>query len=612
MLNNSFDYEKLLRKYKVIKRLLMLNRPNCIEKKVAVLGGSTTADVIKMLELFLLRNGIYVEDMYENDYGTFWEEAVYGNCDLEEYAPDVVYIHTSIRNIMRFPTPGDSEKSVNLLLEAEYKRFVQVWESLREKYNCVVIQNNFEYPFYRVMGNAEASFVSGKINFITRLNLKFYEYAQKNKGFYINDINYLSANYGLEKWSEPRYWHMYKYALASGAIPYLAQSVANIIKSIYGKNKKAFALDLDNTLWGGVVGDDGADKIEIGDKTPQGQAFAEFQSYLKEHKQIGVLLNVISKNDEENALAGLAHSVLKAEDFTLIKANWETKSQNLANIAEEISLLPESFVFVDDNPAEREIIRQQFIGEELELSTEVAIPEIDPNQPENYINLIDKNGYFEVTSLEADDVNRVEMYRKNAERFKTQSEFADYNDYLKSLEMTSEIHQFRTMHMTRITQLTNKSNQFNLTTKRYTFEEIEKIAYDENYLTLYGTLTDKFGANGVVSVVIGEIKQETNSKELHIILWLMSCRVLKRNMEFAMMDEVFNKCKQLGIKKVVGYYYQSPKNSMVKDFYKEMGFTQISENVLENGINTVWERDVQGYVPKQNVIKVDNTKKKST
>jgi FkbH-like protein len=356
------------------------------------------------------------------------------------------------------------------------------------------------------------------------------------------------------------------------------------------------------------VGDDGADKIEIGQETSNGQVFAEFQSYLKEHKQIGVLLNVISKNDEENALAGLNRpdSVLKPEDFISIKANWEPKSQNLANISEEISLLPESFVFVDDNPAEREIIRQQFATQN---STGVAIPDI--NKPENYINFIDKNGYFEVTSLEADDVNRVEMYKKNAERFKTQSEFADYGDYLKSLEMTSEIHPFRTMYITRITQLTNKSNQFNLTTKRYTLEDIEKIAYDENHLTLYGTLTDKFGANGVVSVVIGEIKTEHKLDELHIILWLMSCRVLKRNMEFAMMDEVFNKCKQLGIKKVVGYYYQSPKNSMVKDFYQQMGFTKISESTSENGINTVWERDVEGYLPQQSVIQVDNTKKKS-
>lgn len=433
--------------------------------------------------------------------------------------------------------------------------------------------------------------MGGRVNFVTRLNLKFAEYAQTHRGFYINDINWLSADYGLEMWSDPFYWHMYKYALALPAIPRLAQSVANIIKSIYGKNKKAFALDLDNTLWGGIVGDDGAENLEMGQETSIGQTYAEFQAYVKAHKQLGVILNIVSKNETENALAGLNRpdSLLSPDDFITIKANWEPKSENLQAIAHELSLLPESFVFVDDNPAERAIINQ--------VLPDVPTPEII--KPEHYIKVIDRAGFFEVTTLTNDDIARVDQYKDNAARSRLQTQFADYGEYLRSLEMTAEIRSFVPMYMSRIAQLTNKSNQFNLTTKRYTQEEIEATANDDSYITLYGKLVDKFGDNGVVSVVIGRIDGEI----LHIDLWIMSCRILKRNMEFAMMDEIVNQCKRCGVKRIMGYYYPTAKNKMVKDFFASQSF--IKESADEHG-NTVWRFEInEDYRTTQNAILVN-------
>ena len=588
LLQYPFDNQILLRKRKSIKKELF-TVPGLMEKRIAILGGSTTHDIKDMLELFLLDQGI-CPVFFESEYARYWQDAMFGNHELEELRPDIIFIHTSNRNITAFPELDHTAAEVDALLDQTLAHFSAMWDKLRENYHCPIIQNNFEYPFYRLLGNRDASDFHGKTNFITRLNLKFYEYAQTHEQFYINDINYLSADYGLEKWSDPFYWHMYKYALCMDAIPRLAFSVSNIIKSLFGKNKKAFALDLDNTLWGGVVGDDGVENLALGPETSMGQVYTEFQQYLKAHKKLGILLNVVSKNDHENAIAGLHHpdSVLTPEDLVVIKANWEPKSLNLVQMAEELTLLPESFVFVDDNPAERAIVRQQVQG--------VAVPELE--QVEHYINVIDRSGFFEVTNFSGDDLKRNEMYKENIARAQMQQSFANYEDYLLSLDMKATIRPFESLYMSRIAQLTNKSNQFNLTTRRYTQEEIERTAADPNYITLYGKLEDRFGDNGVVSVVIGEI----NGEQLDIILWLMSCRVLKRDMEFAMMDTLAEKARKMGIKKLVGYYYPTAKNSMVKNFYDLQGFTKVTET--EDG-STIWELHLsQGYTNKNNVIQI--------
>lgn len=592
-LNYPFDAEWILKKKKSIKKQLLNNdNSTFIDKKIAILGGSTTNDIKNIMELFLLNYGIKPL-FYESEYNQYYEDAMFPNAELEEFAPDIIYIHTSNRNITVYPIVSDSKEEVEKILKATYQKFEGMWERISEVYSCPIIQNNFELPFYRLLGNMDASDFHGKVNFISRLNIMFYEYAQTHNNFFIHDINYESASYGLEKWADPFYWHMYKYSMCVPAIPYTAFNVANIIKSIYGKNKKAMSLDMDNTLWGGIIGDDGADNIEIGQETSLGQTYSEFQSYIKEHKQLGILLTVNSKNDSEVACTGLRRpdSILKEEDFVAIKANWNPKEQNLVDVATELQLLPESFVFVDDNPAEREIVRQGLNG--------VAVPEM--TTPEHYIQTIDKSGFFEVTNLSADDLKRNEMYKANAERKRIESNYQNYSEYLQSLDMKGTIKDFEPMYMARISQLTNKSNQFNLTTKRYSQSEIEEVAYDKKHITLYGKLEDKFGDNGVVSVVIGDVREN----ELHIDLWIMSCRVLKRDMEYAMMDELVEKCKKQNISKIYGYYYPTAKNGMVKEFYQLQGFSKISED--KDG-NTKWEYVIEAdYEYKNKVIHVNET-----
>lgn len=611
-LTYPYDGELILKKSKKLKKALLESRTDFLEKRIAVLGGSTTHDIIRILELFLLEQGIRPV-FYESEYAQYWQDAMFDNPLLSDFAPELIFIHTSNRNVTDYPSPGDTKERVDELFEGQYAHFQVMWDKLADTWHCPIIQNNFEYPYYRLLGNQEAVYIQGRISFLNRLNEAFYQYAREHENFYIHDINYLSAAYGLDRWSDPLYWHMYKYACCMQAIPDFAHNLSHIIKSIFGKNKKALALDLDNTLWGGIVGDDGPENLEIGQETPMGQVYAEFQAYLKAQKDIGVMLTVNSKNEEENALAGLNHpeGVLKPEDFILIKANWEPKSQNIAEIAQELTILPDSLVFVDDNPAEREIVQMQVPG--------VAVPAI--GTPEQYVRILDHSGFFEVTKLSEDDRKRNEMYRANVERKKQQAQFGDYREYLLSLEMKGTIRPFEPLYMARIAQLTNKSNQFNLTTRRYTQGEIETFAADAGYITRYGKLEDRFGDNGVVSVVIGRrggmedaaayrqgggavqsLGASADGSVLHIELWLMSCRVLKRDMEYAMMDSVVEACQACGIGTIMGYYYPTAKNAMVKDFYKAMGFEKTEETDTDV---TIWRYVIPAdYTPKNTVIAV--------
>lgn len=591
ILDYPYDAEQIIKKKKSLrKQLLAREGISYIDKNIAILGGSTTNMLTNVLELFLLHYGIRPH-FYESEYNMYYEDGMFANPRLESFRPDLVYIHTSYRNIVEYPEMSDLKEDVDRKLQSTYGKFKGLWEHIAQAYHCPIIQNNFELPFYRVMGNREASDYRGSINFVNRLNGLFYDYMDSHENIFVHDIAFEQADHGIRQWSDPYYWHMYKYACCVPAIPDSAYNVANIIKSIFGKNKKVLNLDLDNTLWGGIIGDDGADNIEIGQETSLGQVYAEFQAYVRRQKDIGVLLTVNSKNDETTALEGFRRpdSVLHREDFVAFRANWEPKSRNLAQTARELNLGTDSFVFVDDTPAEREIIRQGFGG------TGIA----DLDTPEHYILALDRAGYFELTHFSSDDLQRSEMYRANAARDMAQAQFGDYGEYLRSLGMEGEIRPFSPAYMSRISQLTNKSNQFNLTTRRYTQAQIEDAASDPMKITLYGKLADKFGDNGVVSVVIGTRKGD----ELHIDLWLMSCRVLKRDMEYAMMDELVSKCMAAGIRRMVGYYYPTRKNGMVSGFYADQGFSKVSE---DNEGNTVWEYIItETYQKKNGVIRVN-------
>lgn len=588
LLDYPFDAALLLRKRRTIRKELMERSYNK-ELKVAVLGGSTTNELVNFIELFLLKQG-FLPSFYQSEYNKYYEDAVFGNEELTAFAPDIIYIHTTCVNISQFPPFHANAEEVDRIFENELFKFQSIWNSLK-KYNCPIIQNNFDLPINRSLGNLDSYDIHGKTYFLNRLNLALAKEAQENNSLYINDINYLSASIGLEKWFDKNVWFTAKYAVSFEAMPLLANNIINVVSAILGKTKKCLVLDLDNTCWGGVIGDDGLNGIRLGNESASGEAYMAFQNYAKELKQRGVLLAVSSKNEHDIAKEGFTHSdsVLTFDDFTSFKANWDPKSINIESIAREINIGLDSLVFIDDNAVERSIVESQL--------PVVSVPDVG-NNVLNFIDYIEKNGYFEISSLSTDDINRNKFYSDNQERDKELSTFENYQDFLKSLAMEAEIQPFSDVYIERITQLINKTNQFNLTTKRYTVPEIEYIAKNENYITLYGKLTDKFGDNGLIAIVIGEIQGD----KCFIDTWLMSCRVLKRDMEFAMLEMLVKECANRNIREIFGVYKRTPKNNMVANLYAEFGFELLD---ADNDEITNWVLAVQDYNKKDITIKIN-------
>ncbi len=576
----------VLQKKRALKKAL-LEKPGLLEKKVAIVGGSTVGEVKNILELFLLEAGIK-PSFYEGGYGLFYENVVFDDGSLAAFAPDILYIHTSNRNLQHWPEPGDTPAQAAEKEETEFGRFAAVWQAA-QAFGCPVVQNNFELPTWRNFGNMDAWDARGRTGYVRRLNQRMAAYAAAHPSLYIHDLEYLSSSFGLDAWCDSATWYAYKYCCAVACIPTLCHSLAQLMKSLFGIGKKAVAVDLDNTLWGGVIGEAGPEGVELGDESPAGMAFADFQHYLKTLAGRGVLLNVASKNEEAAALSGFARqdSPLKREDFLCFEANWGPKTESIARMAAALNILPESFVFVDDNPAERELVRRELPG--------VAVPEL--SEVESYIRSIDRAGYFEVTALSEDDQKRGEMYRQNAQRAGEMQSFGNYEDYLKSLSMTAEISPVNPERLERVTQLVNKTNQFNLTTRRYTAAEMEQCMNSSACISLAGRLVDRFGDNGITSVILASVQGDT----AEIDLWVMSCRVFKRHFEYAMFDALVRAAQEKGVKTLTASWLQTPKNGLVRDFYETLGFAVTEEGETQRRFSYTIP---VAYTPKNQVIQI--------
>ena len=380
-LQHPLDVKNIIQKRDQIRKDILNSHSHFLEKKIAILGGSTTSELINFLDIFLLSCGIKAS-FYESEYGKYVEEAIFDSKGLKKFNPDVIYIHTTLKNIDKFPSFSSSESETQTLINEEVKKYTAIWESL-DKLNAIIVQNNFELPAYRTLGNLDAIDYRGRVNFINQLNVLLHQEIANYKSVFLNDIHYLSSAVGLGSWHDNRLWTTYKYATSFHGLVFLAQNLKKIISAAFGLNKKNLVLDLDNTLWGGVIGDDGLQKIKIGEDGSVGEAFKNFQLELKRLKDSGVLLSIASKNEIENASLGLSHpdGVLKSDDFVSIKANWEPKDQNIQQMSKDINLGLDSFVFIDDNPAERALVDEN-------LST-VSVPGVG-NDPNKYFEFIDK------------------------------------------------------------------------------------------------------------------------------------------------------------------------------------------------------------------------------
>jgi FkbH-like protein len=580
--------EEILMKRKGLRRKLSA-RDHLKPIRIAVLGGSTTNELVDLWELWLLESG-FAPVFYQSEYGRFYVEAVHDPEKLVAFQPDIVYVHTSYKNLQGFAPLQATEPELDEQVKRELGRFEEIWNSITEKIGCHIIQNNFEFPPYQILGNLDATQAGGHTRFITQLNLEFAKAAAANAKLAIQDICSISARIGLDRWFDWERYFSYKVLTTAEGSQAMAVSLNAMVRGMYGKTRKVLVLDLDNTLWGGVIGDDGVDKIAIGRETPVAEAYTAFQEYCLSLRNRGILLAVCSKNNEDVAKSGFEHpdSVLKLEHISCFKANWSPKHENIALIAKELNLGADSFVFVDDNPAERAIVEAQVDG--------IAVPNVGKDVAQ-YAGIIEAGRYFEQTSFSKEDIDRAALYQENAIRASFESKFADYGEYLDSLEMSAEIEPFNRLYIERITQLTNKTNQFNLTTRRYTLAEMEAVLTDPHSIGLYGKLSDRFGDNGLISIVLGR----RDGDVLDIELWLMSCRVLKRDMEIAMLDALVERAVAAGVKTLRASYIPTKKNGMVADHYPKLGFT--TEAVSEDG-SAVYSLDIVGYRPRNTHIKV--------
>ena len=588
-LDYPFDVPSILRKRKAILSELLQSRRELVDIRIAILGGSTTSEIRNLLELFLLRDG-WRPQFLESEYGKYFEDAVVDPSAVRAFRPQIVFIHTTQLNLRHAPALFAAADEVDACFAAEMQRFESIWSSLQRHLDCIIIQNNFDMPPLRSLGGLDSTELYGRTNFLLRLNLEFARVARANRHLLINDIHHLSCRLGLDYWYNPEQWFGYKMAVSHSASVHLTHGVTRLIGAALGRTRKCLVLDLDNTLWGGVIGDDGLQGIRIGKETPQGEAYTAFQTYCRELSQRGVLLAACSKNDAETARQGFAHpdSILALDSIASFRANWDPKPDNIRRIREDLNIGLDSLVFVDDNPSERAFVRAQL--------PEVAVPDVGEEVARFPVHL-DREGYFEAVHLNRDDAQRTTFYSENAKRADHEAQFTSYAEFLDSLSMEAEIASFSPVYLDRICQLTNKTNQFNLTTRRYTLPEMEAMARSDEFVTLYGRLKDKFGDNGLVSVIAARLA----GQEMHVELWLMSCRVLKRDMELAMLDALVARAAARGATRIVGYYYRTAKNAMVAEHYGALGFERISAQ--SDGSQSVWQLTVAGYSPRNKHIR---------
>lgn len=556
--------------------------------KIAVLGNFTTQQLAALLDLYLCAESVKAE-FYQADYGTLRQEILDPDSGLHKFKPDFVLIATTWRDLQYRPEFSDDSGAVKQKVEREVADWAKLWHLAQQRLGCQVIQNNFDAPPWRTLANLECRHPAGFGRYIGRVNDSLQDAAPPFVT--IHDIDHLAACWGRWEWGDERYFHQAKLPCSPEHLVDYAHSLASLVLAQLGLGKKCLVLDLDNTLWGGVIGDEGLGGIRLGQGDPESEAYIAFQRYLKALRQRGVILAVCSKNTDSIAREVFEkhpEMVLRLDDISCFMANWDDKATNLARIAKELNIGLNSLVFVDDNPAERSIVRQ--------LRPEVAVPEM-PEDPANYVRALDRHRYFQAIALSAEDLKRTDFYRADAARQTLESSADDLNSFLVSLELVAQCGPIVPATLERSVQLINRSNQFNLTTKRYSNADVLAVMEDPNWITFTVSLQDRFGDNGLISVLLARIEGNV----LVIDTWLMSCRVLKRNVEQFLLNKVVATARARGLSRIAGDYIPTQKNGLVRDLYATLGFTPKSSD--ETG-TTHWQLDVDSnWQPLQNFIR---------
>lgn len=581
------DYRRLERAGRLLRKLPREQLEAQRRIRIGLLGGFTTQLLRPLLEVVCFRDGIMAE-IYEAEYGVFRQEVLDPTSALHHFRPDVVILATSWRDAHLPPVHPDPDQAVQSLVDG----LAGLWRICNQTLGAHVIQHAFDAPSADSLGHLGHALPGGRQRVLLRANLALHEAA--GPGVSILDFPGVAALAGTAAWSDPGLWYLAKQHPGVDALPLLVDEYTVHLRALYGLSRKVLVLDLDNTLWGGVIGEDGLDGIALGGHSPEGEAHADLQRYALELRERGIVLAVCSKNNDADAREPFEkhpEMLLQLDHIAVFRANWQDKVTNLRDIAATLGVGTDSLVFVDDNPTERAWVRREM--------PEVAVPEIG-DDPSRYVEILQRARFFEALSLSDEDRTRAEAYAANARRAELEAGVTDLGEFLASLDMAAQVRPFEEANLPRITQLVNKSNQFNLTTRRYTQEQIRTFAEDPACITRCFRLRDRFGDNGLIGVMIGRLHPER--RELEIDTWLMSCRVLGRRMEELMCGELMRAAQEAGVARILGRYIPTRKNALVQDLYPKMGFQQVGDGDSQGTTEgeTLWEYDLREQPPLRN------------
>lgn len=543
--------------------------------RLGYIGNGTTDFIQAALVATAPRYGIALECVAAG-YDQAIQDALNPSSTIYSSAPDAVLIALDWRGLPIRSMPG---KTSNDPVEAAVGHIGTICNGIRANSKATCIVQNVAAPVERVFGSFDRSLAGTWRNLADRVNAALAGMTQAS-GDVMLDVGGLAETVGLANWHSAPEWNLAKLPFAQAFVPLYADYVCRTIAAMRGRSRRCLIVDLDNTLWGGVIGDDGLSGIRVAQGDANGEAYLDFQRYILGLRQAGIVLAVSSKNEDETArLPFRQHPemLLREEHFAVFQANWQDKPTNIEAIAKELSLSLESLVFVDDNPFERELVRKTL--------PQVAVPEM-PADAALFTQTLSAAGYFEAVRFSSEDSNRAAYYEGNAKRASLQKQVSDLESYLASLEMEIWFQPFDATGRERITQLINKSNQFNLTTRRYSEAEVAEMEASDAYFTMQVRLKDTFGDNGMISVVICHA---ISDQEWEIDTWLMSCRVLGRRVENMVLREVLKHAADRSVARLKGTYVPTERNKLVERHYPQLGFTLQEER--RDG-TTVWHLDV--------------------
>ena len=542
--------------------------------RLAVLSNATIDLIVPALVASAARRGIALE-VIQPAYDQVAQEALTPDSKVNTAKPDAVLFALDFRALPLKLSLGNSE-AANATVAGAIGYLRTLRDGIKANSNAVCIFQSFAAPAETLFGSLDRALPGSMRSLIDGINRELAECVLAS-GDVLLDIAGLAETVGLANWHDAQLWNLAKLSFSDQLIPLYSDHVARVVAALRGKSGKVLVLDLDNTVWGGVIGDDGIEGIRIAQGDAVGEAHLAVQRMALDLRQRGIVLAVSSKNTDEVARIPFEQHpemLLKLEHIAVFQANWNDKATNIQAIAEELSLGLDSIVFLDDNPAERGLVRK--------LLPLVTVPEL-PDDPSAYTRTLAAGGYFEAVAIAAEDLKRAGFYQDNAKRASLQKQSGGVDAYLASLDMTITLQPFDAKGRARIVQLINKSNQYNLTTRRYTEPEVLEAEDDPEVFTLQVRLSDIFGDNGMISVVICRPR---GNATWEIDTWLMSCRVLGRKVEHVVFRELLEHARVAGIYKLLGTYRPTERNQLVVDHYAKLGFTEVHQQ--QSG-QTEWE-----------------------